>query len=87
MDTNTSWLKEKFALPHLAHIELEESFVCKWFYVKHGRAFYNPKQAPLAKPMEFKLFVLEILYNHMRELRNPIAIPQAANGKQDTASG
>lgn len=71
MDSNTEWLKTIFAQPTMSHIELEESFNCKWFYVKHGRAFYNPKQAAIAHPLEFKYHCLGVLYEHMKELKKP----------------
>ena len=62
MNDNITWLKSLFAQPHLAHIQLSESLSCKWFYVKHGKAGFNPKQAAIANPLEFKIHVLASLY-------------------------
>ena len=64
MNDNITWLKTLFAQPYLAHIQLAESNSCKWFYCKHGnKAGYNPKQAAIANPLEFKMFVLANMYN------------------------
>lgn len=68
---NNEWIRDVFSRPHMKHIPLLESYNCKWFYIKYGRAFFNPKQAAVANPLEFKLFVLGVCYNQRNELRKP----------------
>ena len=62
MYDNIEWLKTMFGQSHMQHIPLVESFNCKWCYFKHGQFYYNPKQAAIANPLEFKIHVLASLY-------------------------
>ena len=66
---NIQWLRDMFAMPHLAHIPLGESYSCKWFYIKHGKAWFNPKQVAIANGAEFRQFVLAEMFTHMGELK------------------
>ena len=70
--TNIEWLKDIFSQAHLTHVPLEESQVVRWFYIKHGRAYFNPRQAAIAAPLEFMLEVLEIMYNNLGQLKKPL---------------
>jgi hypothetical protein len=69
MNTNLEWLNEVFSRPHIAVMKLIPSYSPKWFAIKHCEAMYNPKQVTIADNIDFKVFVLEQLYNHMAELK------------------
>ena len=81
MYDNIEWLKTMFGQSHMQHIPLVESFNCKWCYFKHGQFYYNPKQAAIAKPLEFKLFALDICYNSWEQIKvGPCNIKKQSKG-------
>jgi hypothetical protein len=61
---NVEWLKDLMSQQY-PKVPLEESFSPKWCCMKRGKVLYNPKQLLVAHPIEFKLFVFEMLYNKL----------------------
>jgi hypothetical protein len=67
--SNAEWITTLFAQPHMQNVSLEANYLAKWFYIKHGRAFYNPKQAECANRIEFKVFVLNACFEHIHDFQ------------------